>query len=329
MLRWGVLGTGFISNKMIEAVKTSNGSTLHTIAGRQQHALDQFQTAHGFVKQSLGYEDVMADPEVDAIYIGVPNHVHHTLSLAAAVQGKPVLSEKSLTTTMAQATALVDGVTSAKTFFVEGLMYLAHPFLARFVEVLKDGRLGDLKAINGFYSADIWKVTNPAGRGTLYNLGCYPTSLMHLVIQTMCDEAAFGARRIRGTGNVSEQDGTVVDAAVSVRFDNGVLGTLQSTDRCGMAYGFNVSGMHGVLRFVTNPWLPVAGRNFMQWCPYNGEIEDIFVDDPHDAFYHQLKMVEAAIGAKETQSARPSPRLKDSVEIMEFLTEWERQALSL
>ncbi len=102
MLRWGILGTGFISNKMIEAVKASNGSTLHTIAGRQKHALDQFQTAHGFVKQSLGYEDVMADPEVDAIYIGVPNHVHHTLSLAAAVQGKPVLSEKSLPPTRAQ-----------------------------------------------------------------------------------------------------------------------------------------------------------------------------------------------------------------------------------
>jgi predicted dehydrogenase len=329
MLRWGILGTGFISNKMIEAVKASDGSTLHTIAGRQQQALDQFQTAHGFVKQSLGYDDVMADPDVDAVYIGAPNHVHHMLTLAAAAQGKPVLSEKSLTTTMAQANALVDGVTSAKTFFVEGLMYLAHPFLARFVEVLKDGRLGDLKAVNGFYSADIWKVTNPAGRGTLYNLGCYPTSLMHLVVQTMCDEAAFGARRIHGTGNVSEQDGTVVDAAMSVRFDNGVLGTLQSTDSFGMAYGFNVLGTHGVLRFVTNPWLPIAGRNHMQWCPYNGEIEDIFVDDPYDAFYHQLKMVEASIGTKETQAARPSPRLRDSVEIMEFLTEWERQALSL
>ena len=303
MLRWGILGTGFISNKMIEAVKASNGSTLHTIAGRQQQALDQFQTAHGFVKQSLGYDDVMADPDVDAVYIGAPNHVHHTLALAA--------------------------VTSAQTFFVEGLMYLAHPFLARFVEVLNDGRLGDLKAINGFYFADIWKVTNPAGRGTLYNLGCYPTSLMHLVVQTMCDEAVFGARRIHGTGNISEQDGTVVDAAVSVRFDNGVLGTLQSTDSYGMAYGFSVSGAHGVLRFVTNPWLPIAGRNHMQWCPYNGEIEDIFVDDPRDAFYHQLKMVEAAIASKETQATRPSPRLRDSVEIMECLTEWERQALSL
>ena len=328
MLRWGILGTGFISNKMIEAVKASDESMLHTIAGRQQYLLDQFQSEHGFAKQSLGYADVMADPDVDAIYIGAPNHVHHTLTLVAAEHGKAVLSEKSLTTTMEQAHALVDGVNAAGIFFVEGLMYLAHPFLARFVEVLNDGRLGDLKAINGFYCADIWQVTNPMGRGTLYNLGCYPTSLMHLVVQTMCGEAAFATRRIHGTGNTSEEDGTIVDAAMSVRFDNGVLGSLQSTDSYGMAYGFTVSGTHGVLRFVTNPWLPIAGRNHMQWCPYDGDVEDIYVDDPNDAFYHQVKMVEAGVSKGEAQANRPSPRLKDSIEIMEFLTEWECQAMS-
>lgn len=200
MLRWGILGTGFISNKMIEAVKASDGSCLRTISGRQQEALDRFQSEHGFNKQSLGYEAVLADPDVDAVYIGTPNHVHHTLTRAAAAQGKAVLSEKSLTTTMAQAHALAEGVQTAGTFFVEGLMYLSHPLIARFVDILHDGRLGALKSVNGFYAADIWEVTNAKGGGTLYNLGCYPTSLMHLVVQTMCGEDAVFKSYLTGNG---------------------------------------------------------------------------------------------------------------------------------
>ena len=68
----------------------------------------------------------------------------------------------------------MDGVIASGTFFVEGVMYLAHPVFARFVEVLSDRRLGELKSINGHYAADIRDVTNPAGRGMPYNLGCYP-----------------------------------------------------------------------------------------------------------------------------------------------------------
>lgn len=150
---------------------------------------------------------------------------------------------------------------------------------------------------------------------------------MHLVVQAMCGEAAFGTLILHGIGNVSEDGATIVDAAITVRFGNGVLGKLQSTDSCGLAYGSSISGTHGVLRFVTNPWLPKAGRNHMQWCPYEGEVEDIYVDDPHDAFYHQVKMAETAIAAVQTQACRPYPRLKYSIEIMEFLTEWEQQAL--
>ena len=323
MLRWGILGTGFISHKMIEAVQASNGSSLHTIAGRKPDQVAEFQSKYDFPHISIGYDDVLADPDVDAVYIGLPNHIHHVLTKAAAEAGKAVLSEKSLTTTMAEADMLLTSVKEQRTFFAEGLMYLSHPLYARLTEILNDGRLGALRSVSGRYAADIWQVTNPAGRGTLYNLGCYPASLLHYVVQAMCGDSAFVDRSLVGQGILSAKDGTISDASVLVKFANGVLATLQSTESYGMAHDFAIMGDRGVLRFVTNPWLPVAGSNHMQWCPYEGEMDDIYVDDPFDAFYYQVKMVENAVATGATEAPRPSPRLLDSYEIMGFLTEWE------
>ena len=321
-LRWAILGTGFISNAMIDAISKSTGSTVNAIAGRNPDALSDFSERHHIPRSFVGFEEVVADPEIDAVYIGLPNHVHADLTIAAAEHGKAVLSEKSLTTTMIDAHRLVDTVRDTS-FFVEGLMYLSHPLQQAFVGLLTDGRLGALRSIRASYAADIAHLVNPAGMGTLYNLGCYPVSLLQLVVQTMCGEDAFSARQLTGFANRSSSDGNVVDAAASIRFDNGVLASVQSSDTFGNDSEFSVSGEHGTLRFITNPWLPEPGVNSIVWQPFSGQPETISIEDPHDAFYHQLKMVEANVAAGHTESSRPSPRLDDSLEIMALLTEWE------
>ena len=217
---------------------------------------------------------------------------------------------------------LVDGVRSTNAFFVEGLMYLAHPLYQTVVELLGDGRLGELRSVSGRYAANIWHVVNAAGGGTLYNIGCYPTSLLHLVVQTMCGPDAFGTRSVTAVGT-RNNDGNVTDTAISIRFDNGVLASLQSTDEYGMAHAFTVTGSNGTLTFDTNPWLPVAGRNQLTWKPFDGDAEVIVVDDDHDAFFHQVQMVERHVQVGDAEAARPSPRLDDSLENMRLLTDWE------
>ena len=201
MLNWAIHGTGFISHAMITAIAASNGSRVHTIIGRNPETLAEFQTQYAIPNTATDAAQPLADPEIDAIYIALPNHLHHTATIAASNAGKAVLCEKSLTTTMEQADALATTIRTNNTFFAEGLMYLAHPLYARLTELLLDGRLGKLRAIHGHYAADIHGVTNPLGRGTLFNLGCYPVSLMHLVIQTMCGPDAFANRTLLATGN--------------------------------------------------------------------------------------------------------------------------------
>ena len=322
MLNWAIYGTGFISHQTITAIAASDGSRVHTIIGRNPETLAQLQSQYAIPHAASDPTEAFQNPDIDAVYIALPNHIHHTATIAASDAGKAVLCEKSLTVAMEQAHELAQTIRTNKTFFVEGLMYLAHPLYQTLIEILRDGRLGKLRAIHGHYAADINAVTNPLGGGTLYNLGCYPVSLMHLVVQTMCGPEAFNNRTLHGTGIIDPDNGTFVDAAVSVKFGDSVLATLQSTDTYGMTHDFAISGENGILRFVSNPWLPET-ENHLQWCPHNGARQDIYINVNQNAFYYQVKLVETALANAQIDVARPSPTLADSLEIMQFLTDWE------
>ncbi|WP_422048472.1 Gfo/Idh/MocA family protein [Shimia sp.] len=322
MLRWGIIGTGFISHAMLGAIRASERSSVAMICGRNETALDALAAQYDIPASTTDQATLLANADVDVVYIALPNHLHRAATEAAMAAGKPVLCEKSLTTTMDDATALAASVRKAETFFVEGLMYLAHPLMEQLVTVLRDPSVGELRSVSGFYAADIWQVVNPAGGGTLYNLGCYPASLLHLVVQTMCGQEAFAARQLTGFGNLGK-DAALQDASVSVRFDNGVLANLHSTDGHGLAHEFVIVTTKGTLRFATNPWLPEPGESRMIWQPYDGPARDIVVRSEQDAFYHQTRMVERALRSGAKAADRPSPRLSDSLEIMQFLTEWE------
>lgn len=322
MLRWAVLGTGFISNTVIEAIARSDGSRVDLVVGRNPESVHDMQSRHAIDRGSVSFDEAVGDPNIDAVYIGLPNHTHHELTVAASAAGKAVLSEKSLTTTMVDAHTLVDAVRANGTFFVEGLMYLAHPTMSRFVSILGDGRLGTLRSINAGYAANIAAVVNPAGGGTLYNLGCYPMSLTHLVVQAMFGDDAFADRDMVALGSINS-DGNVSQAAATMRFGCGVFASVHSTDDYGTASHFSVVGDNGVLRFVTNPWLPVAGANVIEWTSFDGASELITIDDPEDAFFHQTRLVERCVSSGALEANRPSPRLNDSLEIMQALTDWE------
>ncbi len=327
MLRWAIVGTSFISDTMARAIEASPGSVATLVVGRDAGRLEAFRDRHGIARAVTSLEAALASPEVDVVYVGTPNHIHHEATILAAAAGKAVLSEKSLTVSIRQAHALLDSVRGT-VFFVEGLMYLAHPVIARFVAVLRDGRLGTLKAVHASYAANIANLVNPDGRGAIYNLGCYPASLVQLVVDEMCGDGSFARRELTALGDVSEIDGNISETATTVRFVDGVLATIHTAETYGNTSRFDVQGTHGTLTFLTNPWLPGRGDNSFVWRAYDGDEETIVGTDPLDAFDHQVRMVEANIAVGRLEAERPSPRLDDSLQLMHFLTEWEAASRS-
>ncbi len=326
MLRWGIAGTGFISDTMARAIASSAGSQMVAVSGQDAGRLTGFADRFGIAGRYQSYEAMLRDPGVDAVYIGLPSHLHGQAVSAAAAQGKMIVSEKPLTTTMAEAAALAEAVRGWDVFFVEGLMYLQHPLIAAMAEVIACGRLGAIRSVRGSYAADIWRVVNPKGRGTIYNLGCYPVSLLQYVMQVAYGAKAFGQRQTSGFGNIGA-DGMICDAAMAVRFDNGVLASMQASDSYGMAFEFAVSGEKAVLRCKTNPWLPGVGENILLVQPHEGAAEEIVVSTGLDAFQHQVACVENAQRLGLKQASRPAPQLSDSLEVMAMLTAWEADCL--
>jgi predicted dehydrogenase len=326
MIRWAIVGTSFISDTMAHAIEGSSESIATAVVGRDVERLEAFRVRHGIARSFTSVDEAVADDEVDVVYVGTPNHVHHLAVIAAARAGKAVLSEKSLTVSMEQTDLLLDAV-RGKTFFVEGLMYLAHPLIARFVSVLTDGRIGDLKAVHASYAANIAHLVNPEGRGAIYNLGCYPASLVQLVVDSLCGDGSFADHRLTAHGTISTVDGNVCESVASVQFGNGVLATLHTAETYGSTSRFDVQGTKGTLTFLGNPWLPQRGENAFVWKAFDGTTETIAVDDPLDAFDHQVRMVETQLAGARIEAQRPSPRLDDSRQLMQLLTNWERASI--
>jgi dihydrodiol dehydrogenase / D-xylose 1-dehydrogenase (NADP) len=328
MPRWAVLGTSFISHTVAASIQASDSSTIVAVCGRDTARLNAFADKFSIPKRYTTIEETLDDDEVDVVYIGLPSHLHADAAIAAAKKGKAILSEKSLTTTMDDAHALINAVRSSGVFFVEGIMYLSHPLMVKVTDIIRSGVLGPVRGLSGYYAANIWDKANPLGMGTIYNLGCYPVSLMYLVMQTAYGQDAIKTRKLTGYGNLSPDRSHIRDASLSVRFGNGVLGSIQSTDSFGNDYAFAIQGEKAVLRFKTNPWLPPAGDSIMELRTYaGGKTEQTVVTSDLDAFGHQVKRIEQYLASGAKEASRPSPTWEDSLEIMGLLTQWEKAVM--
>ncbi|EKJ77739.1 hypothetical protein FPSE_02237 [Fusarium pseudograminearum CS3096] len=329
VLRWGVLGTSFISDLVAKAILSSKNSTISAVFGRNEQRLATFANNHNIAERYTSMDELLDKAPVDVVYVGLPNHMHSSAVLAATKRGKAILSEKSLAATMEDAKTIEKAVKDANVFFLEGLMYLTHPVMKKMQQLLLEDRIGTVRSVEGHYSMNVSKIVNPYNMGTIYNLGCYPVSLLQFVIETAFGKDAFAARQSHGVGNVvDEKTVHVRDAALTVRFNNGVLATLQSSDSHGGDNSFTILGDKGKLSFVTNPWFPLPGDNIIEVKDYDGEAEKIVVPGEIDVFGYQVKTVEDCLSRGVKEAERPSPNIEKSVEIMGMLTEWENSIQS-
>ena len=328
-LNWGVLGTSFISGIMADAIEKHEGSTLYAVAGRSPQGLEAFVSQHPSEKQYDHYDALINDPAVDVVYIGLPNHIHHEYVIKAANAGKAILCEKSLSVTMADTDAALAAVDSNGVFFLEGLMYLTHPFASKIAEIVASGALGEVKSINASYCASIAQFVNPGSKGAIYNLGCYPASLIHLVMQNASADGQCPPWKLTAQGRRNASDGNIGETAATLQFANGTLAQLHCAEDYGMFWAFSVAGTQGRMDIVSNPWLPEAQGNQIRVLPYEGagDEQNYSPEADGDAFHYQVRQVWDALKGGQLSLNRPAARPVDSREIMQLLTEWESQTV--
>lgn len=326
-LNWGVLGTSFISGIMADAIEKHDGSALYAVAGRSPQGLEAFAQQHPAEKQYDNYDALINDPAVDVVYIGLPNHIHHEYVIKAANAGKAILCEKSLSVSMADTDAALAAVERNGVFFLEGLMYLTHPFASKIAEIIASGTLGEVKSINASYCASIAQFVNPGSKGAIYNLGCYPASLIHLVMQNASADGECPAWDLTAHGRRNAGDGNIGETAATLQFANGALAQLHCAEDYGMFWAFSVAGSAGRMEIISNPWLPEAQGNQIRVLPYEGEAQVYDLAAEGDAFHYQVRQVWQALQKGEKMLARPAVRPQDSRQIMQLLTDWENHTV--
>lgn len=183
-VRWGILGTANIGTaKVIPAMQQGAYCEVVAIASRKLESAQAAAERLGIPKAYGSYEELLADPEIDAIYNPLPNHLHVPWSVKALEAGKHVLCEKPLAPTLAEEELLFAAAQRYPHLKVmEAFMYRLHPQWQRARQIVLNGRLGELRTIQAFFSYYLDDPTNirnlpEAGGGGMLDIGCYTVSL--------------------------------------------------------------------------------------------------------------------------------------------------------
>lgn len=186
-VRWGILGCADIAvHKVIPAMKGAELSDVLAIASRSAVRARETAAHLGIARPYGSYEDLLADRDIEAVYIPLPNNLHEEWTLAAAAAGKHVLCEKPLALTSEQARNMIAGCERAGVKLMEAFMYRLHPLWQRIRELVSGGSIGELLAIQSFFSyrnTDPENIRNIAefGGGALYDIGCYPVNMARMM----------------------------------------------------------------------------------------------------------------------------------------------------
>ncbi len=182
-LRWGVLGAADIAvHKVIPAINASREGRVDAIASRTEDRARSAAGALGIPRWFGSYQGLLDDPDIEAVYIPLPNHLHKEWTLAAAAAGKHVLCEKPLAMSSQDARKMIDACEAAGVKLMEAFMYRLHPMWLEVRSLVDGGAIGDLVAIQSFFSyynddaSDIRNIPEVGG-GALYDIGCYPVNV--------------------------------------------------------------------------------------------------------------------------------------------------------
>jgi predicted dehydrogenase len=249
-VRWGILSTARINRPVIAAARASDRAEVVAVASRDQARADAYAREHGIERAHGSYEALLADTEVDAVYVSLPNSLHVEWTIRALEAGKHVLCEKPFDRRPAEVERAFRAAEQAGLVLMEAFMWRHHPQTLRLEEVVRSGRIGEPRVVLTRFSfplddpADI-RMRPELDGGGLMDVGCYCVSAARLIGGEPV--LAFGRRRVGETG-------------VDIRF----LGTLEFPGgllahfTCGMDIPFSarleVVGSEASA-VVPDPWL--------------------------------------------------------------------------
>ncbi|MDX6536746.1 MAG: hypothetical protein QOD37_1087 [Gaiellales bacterium] len=248
-VRWGILSTADINRKLLAGAALSPEVEVVAVGSRELGRAQAFAAEHGIPQAYGSYEELLADPSVEAVYIPLPNTLHCEWSIRALEAGKHVLCEKPMSSSPAEVEAAFDASERTGCLLTEAFMYRHHPQAKRLVQLIAEGAIGELRLVRSVFSYGLFDESNIRLRrdvdgGSLMDVGCYCISGSRLIAGE--PEAVFGRAYIGPTGTDWAFTG-------SLRFPGDVLALFDCATCLSGRDELEAMGSEGSL-FLDDPW---------------------------------------------------------------------------
>lgn len=246
MVRWGILSTANIGRKVIPAIHTSRNGVVAAVGSRSLAGARAFAAEQHIPRAHGSYEDLLADPDIDAMYIPLPNSLHAEWSIKCARAGIPTLCEKPFASDAAEAQSIVAAFAEQAVLLAEAFMYRFHPQHTKVKQIIAEGGIGDMQIISSAFTFPINDAANirlskPLAGGALMDVGCYCVNLLRFITGEEPSQAS-ASKRIGQASNVDEA------LAGALQFPSGVIGSFHCGLRAWREHSYTIKGTAGMLR---------------------------------------------------------------------------------
>lgn len=295
IINWGILGPGSIANRFAKGLQSVPDAKLYAVGSRSLQKADEFADKHDAPKRYSRYEELAADPDVQAVYIATPHPQHKDAALLCLNHGKAVLCEKPFTVNAKEAAEVIELARAKDLFLMEGMWARFFPGMVRVRELLASGAIGEARMLQADFGfrTDV----NPEGRlfspalagGGLLDVGVYPISLASMIFGT--PTGVSGQAQIGETG-VDEM------AAVTLKYAQGQLASIVTGVRINTPSEATIFGTEGSLKLHSPFWNPVKLT-----LSAGGKTEELSVPFEGEGFNYEAQEVQSCLRAGKTESA--------------------------
>ncbi|MER9852560.1 MULTISPECIES: aldo/keto reductase [unclassified Mesorhizobium] len=333
-IRWGILGPGSIAQSFAGGVADSRTGKLVAIGARNPAKPGLAESFPG-ARILDGYDALLADPEIDAVYISIPHPGHAQWAIKAAEAGKHVLCEKPLALTAFEAGAMMHAARKAGTFLGEAFMYRLHPQTLKLVELIRSGVIGEIRMIKSSFGFAMPRFmpehrlyANDLAGGGILDVGGYPVSMVRLIAGAAAGKPFAEPDKVVGTAHLG-QSGVDEWASALLQFPGGIVAEASCSISLNQDNVLRILGTKGRIE-VPDFWFAGGNRDVglgqIDVIASDGTRETISVNEKRHVYSFEVDAAGEAIRAGGQEFAWPGMAWAESLGTLRVLDKWRAAA---
>lgn len=260
VVRWGILGTGKIARVLARAIEESRHGALVAVASRDADRAVSFAEELGVPRHHADYGELLEDDAVELVYVATHHPSHREWAVRAAEAGKHVLCEKPLAMRASDAAEIVAAARSNDVFLLEAFAYRCHPQTRELSRLLREGAIGEIRFVDAVFGYDAgpnpgnYLLAHELGGGGILDVGCYTTSMAHLVAATAAGSTTEETVDVAAAARMGPT-GVDLSSAATLVFEGGLIARVACSIEAALDSSVRIYGSEGTLT-VPSPWLP-------------------------------------------------------------------------